>query len=39
MPPLVETVKLTEPERKILGLTAKIWNEYTFLDETHPNEF
>lgn len=39
MPPLVETAKLTEQERKILDLTAEIWNEYTLLDEVHPDEF
>jgi hypothetical protein len=35
----METVKLTEQERKILALTAEVWNEYTKLEEVHPNEF
>ncbi len=39
MTPFVETVKLTEPERKVLELTADVWNEYQKLDEVHPNEF
>jgi hypothetical protein len=39
MPPFIETVRLTEREQKVLSLTAEVWNEYTKLDETHPDEF
>jgi hypothetical protein len=38
-PPFIETVKLTEQERKVLSLTAELWNEYSKLSEVHPDEF
>jgi hypothetical protein len=39
MPPFVETVRLTEQERKVLSLTGEVWNEYCKLDRVHPDEF
>lgn len=37
--PFIETVRLTPAELKVLGLSAELWNEYTKLDQVHPDEF
>jgi hypothetical protein len=39
MPPFIATSHLSEQERRVLALTVEVWNEYTKLEEIHPDEF